>query len=524
MRNCIKVIACSVFLAVSLISSISESIQTVYAEGYVFLDLNRNRKMDPGEKGIPGIRVSNRRDIVLTNQQGKWRLPVLGRDTIFFVIKPKNYMTPVDDKKIPRFYYIHKPDGSPKLRYPGVQPTGELPKQINFPLYPQKEPEKFQALFFGDTQPRDIREIEYIAHDVVEDLIGSKAAFGVTLGDIVFDDLSLFEPLARTIALIGIPWYNVLGNHDENYDAKDDSDSDETFESFFGPSYYSFDYGPTHFVVLDDVVWHGAIPEENKRGFYTAGLGKTQLEWLRKDLSLCPPQQLVVLMMHIPMTEIEDRQELYRIIEKRPYVISISAHTHYQRHVFLTNKDGWRGAKPHHHVVNVTVCGSWWSGSPNELGIPHTTMRCGAPNGYSIFTFNRNQYSIEFRAAKSPHHYQMNIYAPETVSSSELSKTFVQVNVFGGSEKSRVEMKVGVNGSWKQMNKVEKPDPFYSKAYERDRLLKAPFYPLPAPINSPHLWEATLPTNLRKGMHPIFVRTKDMFGQTYTAVRSIRVD
>ena len=38
-------------------------------------------------------------------------------------------------------------------------------------------------------------------------MIGTKASFGVTLGDIMFDDLSLFRPQARNIALLGIPWY-----------------------------------------------------------------------------------------------------------------------------------------------------------------------------------------------------------------------------------------------------------------------------------------------------------------------------
>ncbi len=114
-------------------------------------------------------------------------------------------------------------------------------------------------MLFGDPQPRDIAEVEYIAHDVVEQIISEHAhdaAFGVTLGDIVFDDLSVMEPLNQAIALIGIPWYNVIGNHDLNLDAKDDSLSDETFERIYGPSYYSFDFGPAHFMVLDDVVWH----------------------------------------------------------------------------------------------------------------------------------------------------------------------------------------------------------------------------------------------------------------------------
>ena len=73
----------------------------------------------------------------------------------------------------------------------------------------------------------------------------------------MFDDLDLFKESNANLALIGIPWYNVVGNHDINFDSKDDAGSDETFHRFFGPNYYSFDHGPVHFIVLDDVDWSG---------------------------------------------------------------------------------------------------------------------------------------------------------------------------------------------------------------------------------------------------------------------------
>ena len=148
--------------------------------------------------------------------------------------------------KLPQFYYIHKPAGSPSQKFDGVKPTGPLPESIDFPLMPQEEPEQFKALLFGDTQPRNVQEVEYMAHDIIEQVVAEKAhgaSLGVTLGDIVFDDLSVFQPHNQAIALIGIPWYNVLGNHDINLDAPNDALSDETFESIYGPNYYSFDYG-----------------------------------------------------------------------------------------------------------------------------------------------------------------------------------------------------------------------------------------------------------------------------------------
>ncbi|MCW5946838.1 MAG: calcineurin-like phosphoesterase family protein [Fimbriimonadales bacterium] len=510
--------------AVAWLAALAVTAGAQTATGRVFVDSNRNGLFDPGEAVLPGVRVSNGVEIVLTDRRGIWELPY-DSDTIFFLIKPRGYMTAVDEYQLPKFYYIHKPAGSPAFRYPGVAPTGSLPASIDFPLYRRPEPDRFRALFFGDTQPRNLREIEYLAHDIVEPLIGkTDAMFGVTLGDIVFDDLSLFRPLNQVIALIGIPWYNVIGNHDINFDAKDDKQSTETFQSVYGPPYYSFDHGPTHFVVLDNIMWTGANEETGERGRYRGGLGKVQLEWLKRNLALVPEHQLVVLLMHIPLTDVEEKQEIYDLISKRPYCISVSAHTHFQEHRFITDRDGFKRPEPHHHIINVTTCGSWWQGAPDEFGVPHTTMRDGAPNGYSIFTFDGNQYSIEFRAARADASWQMNIISPPSISLAEVGDTWIYVNVFGGSEKSKVEMRVGSNGVWTAMTKTLEPDPSFQKMVERDRSLTAPFRPLPGAINSPHLWKLKLPGGLSKGTHPIHVRTTDMFGQTYLATRAIRIE
>ncbi|MEX2242289.1 MAG: calcineurin-like phosphoesterase family protein [Fimbriimonadaceae bacterium] len=505
-------------LALSLLPLLAQA-QT--AQGYVYEDANKNNKKDANERGIRGVRVSDQRQITTTDASGKWTLPA-SNDAIYFVIKPRGYKTKMGEHNLPHFYYIHKPNGSPTgTKYEGVKPTGPLPTSIDFPLYKQEEPTKFKAVMFADPQPRDVREVEYVTHDVVEKLIGTDAAFGVTLGDIAFDNLETFGPQNAAIGLIGIPWYNVIGNHDINLDSPDDHHSDETFNRVFGPAYYSFDYGPTHFIVLDDVEFLGA-----GKG-YRGGLGAEQMQWIKNDIALVPKNQLVVLMMHIPLVNVADRQDLYRLIETRPNVISISGHTHYQEHIFIGEKDGWKGIKPHHHTVNVTVSGSWWQGSPNELGIPHTTMRDGAPNGYSVFTFDGTKYSIEFRAAGSPDDHQMNIYAPEEVSREGASEVTVTVNVFGGSEKSVVEVRLN-DGAWVKMDKVLKPDPKYAEAVARDAQLQRPFRPLPAPMQSPHLWEVPLDRLFGGqrpywGSHTIEVRETDMFGKVHTSQRIIRL-
>jgi hypothetical protein len=502
----------------------AEPAVTKMARGIVFHDENGNQRYDAGEKTLAGMRVSNGREIVLTNEQGRYELPVAD-DTILFVIKPRGWRTPLSEDLLPRFYYVHKPSGSPALKFPGVAATGPLPDSVDFPLTPQEEPDKFQAILFGDPQPRNQKEVDFIAHDIVEELIGTEAVFGVTLGDIAFNDLNTMEPLNRTIALLGIPWYNVIGNHDINQDARNRQHANETYERIYGPSYYSFDYGPAHFLVLDDINW--LIDDTTGKFHYVGGFGPDQIAFIQRDLELVPEDQMVVLMMHIPLEGVGDRQQVYRLIEQRPFCISISGHTHFQEHRFITSDDGWRGPQPHHHIINVTVCGSWWSGVPDERGIPHALMSDGAPNGYSLIEFDGHEYRLEYVPAGRPRDYQMQIHVPESVAEDKLSETEVLVNVFAGSPRSKVEMRIG-GSEWLPMTRTAVPDPGLLALSEREmellELKKNAWTKPPKPKNSPHIWAAKLPAGCSPGTYAIEIRETDMFGAVHQGRRVIRVE
>ena len=97
-----------------------------FATGIVYHDANRNQKRDTGEQGIPNVAVSNGMDITETDAQGRWKLPS-SDDVIFFVLKPSGWMTPLNDHLLPRFHYIHKPNGSPPSSTP-TQKSAPTPR------------------------------------------------------------------------------------------------------------------------------------------------------------------------------------------------------------------------------------------------------------------------------------------------------------------------------------------------------------------------------------------------------------
>src|SRR5690606_17050644 len=238
------------FLGLALTSYVAFSQQTV--KGIVFEDLNGNGKKDRKEKGLGGVGVSNGEIVVSTDEKGSYSLPV-SDDNIIFVIKPAAYALPVNAQQLPQFYYRHKPNGSPEnFKYEGVKPTGPLPKSVDFALQPANDDKDFTTLLFGDPQPYSQEEVDHYAKGIVAELEGGvNARFGLSLGDLVGDMLTLHDPYIKATQKIGIPWFNVMGNHDMNYEAKHDSLSDETFERNFGPANYSFNYGDVHFIILD---------------------------------------------------------------------------------------------------------------------------------------------------------------------------------------------------------------------------------------------------------------------------------
>ena len=76
----------STSLVVLLVCSLGANpVSAKNAYGIVFEDRNENGVRDSGERGLPAIAVSNQRDVVLTDADGKWSLPY-GEDTVFLLL------------------------------------------------------------------------------------------------------------------------------------------------------------------------------------------------------------------------------------------------------------------------------------------------------------------------------------------------------------------------------------------------------------------------------------------------------
>ncbi|SEF76995.1 Calcineurin-like phosphoesterase [Methylobacterium sp. 190mf] len=481
---------------------------------------------------LPGVLVSNGREIARTDERGRYRLPMPG-DGAVFVIKPPGYALPRDADNVPRHSYIHQPGGTPAelgLRYRGLAPTGPLPASIDFTLTRADEPDDFDVVLFTDPQPESRFELDHVRDTAVARAMAIPAAFGLTTGDVLFDDLSLYGRSNRIVGRIGLPWYSLPGNHDLNMQAPDARYSRETWKRVFGAPTYAFRHGRAWFVMLDNVEWLGP-PVPVGANTYRGRIGDRGLAFLRNLLAEIPRDDLIVLAMHIPLhtetgpeeprTHTTDRAALLDLLAGRK-VLSLAGHTHTTEHHYLA--DG------HHHHVLTAVSGSWWSGPDTRTGIPSADSRDGTPNGFHVLSIRGTDYTTRYVAAQGQPDETMRILfeselragAPEVVRLTRpvqglrppvpqdaLADTTLVVNVFDGGPRTRLAFRVG-DAPPKPMARTRRPDPFVTELYERYPETKKSWVKA---VPSTHIWTARLPDDLAPGAHRVTVEGADEYGR-----------
>jgi len=504
---------------------------------------------DEGGRGLAGVMVSNGGAVVPTDADGRWRLPLSPGESAF-VIKPSGWMVPLDPvTRLPRFAHVYAPEGTPAalgLRYAGLPPSGALPDEIVFRLRRQTEPAAFSAVLLTDPQPESAIELGYVRDDVAARIGGERAAFGVTLGDLMFDDLSLYDRHNRIIGALGMPWWNLPGNHDMNLDAPDDRYSRETFIRHFGARHAAFQYGGATFLLLDNVEFLG-IAHDGKTQ-YRGHFGARQLGFVRSVLDNVAPEQPVIACFHIPLrTAVGDAPSLSAIdahdflavLGRRRNCVSFAGHTHTNEHHYLGATEGFAGGEHHHHVL-AAGSGSWWSGPVDAGGIPAALQTDGCPNGFFVLDVTPGGSAARFVPAHDPAMGQIRLgldapmhgTAPEVireyppgalshgpVATAALGATRLLANLFDGGPHSRMTAAFD-GGAALPMDHALRVDPFVQDVYARAGATKKPW--VQAGIST-HLWQIALPATLGAGAHHVQVRGVDEHGRAHAASMILEV-
>ena len=350
--------------------------------------------------GVAGVPVTDGRSVVQTGADGRFDLTAASTQPFVYLSVPAGYQIPQNETGTARVYRpLQAQGGAMKTQF-------ELP-----PMRRSDEAHAFVVL--ADPQTQTEAEMRKFHDEIVPDVqqtaaaMGDRPLFGVGCGDLMYDDLSLFPEYERAVQRMGLPFWQVVGNHDLDFSASTDPGSTATFRQYFGPEYYSFDRGAVHYVVLDDVFWPGSDGFGSGTDDYIGYLDAAQLAWLEQDLALVEDGHTVVVFTHIPPLsmayarndrdepggrgQVKNRAALYELLD--PFDAHIlSGHVHENAHRFERGR--------HEHVIG-TTCGAWWSGP---------ICYDGTPKGYAVYEVDGEDVRWRYQSAGHDASHQMHLY------------------------------------------------------------------------------------------------------------------
>lgn len=446
-------------------------------------------KVHSNGKGIAGVAVTDGTVIALTDKNGNYSFDALPGSEFVYISTPAGYAF-THEKGIAKFYQQ-------------LNATDSIIADFSLEKLDVNDENHFFVVW-ADTQMISNDDVELLKSQSVPDLqqlvktYPTNSLFhGIGCGDLVWDKFELFKGYKEAVETTGITFFNVIGNHDMDIDTRSDEMSSKTFKQQFGPTYYSFNRGSIHYVVLDDVFFIGAGKQ------YIGYITENQLSWLEKDLKNVQPGSTVVVSLHIPTNTgaarrnkkeaelgsvVANRKQLYKILS--PYKVHfMSGHTHFN--------DVWEEGNMMEHNHG-TVCGAWWTGP---------VCGDGTPNGYGVYEVKGNEISWYYKSTGKPANYQLNLFKKGAL------KEFpdeVVANVWNWDPGWKVEwIEDGVEKGLMEQRVAY--DPLAVELYAGPELPKK--HKFVEPTLADHLFFARPSQNA----HHIMVRVTDRFGKIFSS-------
>lgn len=441
-----------------------------------FDQLARNKivqgRVSDGRKGIARVAISDGYNVVLTDVNGNYSIEVNDKATNLFMSTPSGYEFKTD-------YHVAR-----QYETLGSRNTYDFKLQAL-----KRNDNKHNFIIWADPQVKTKKDVQQMMETSVADVqqlvkqMGRDVlVHGVSVGDIVWDNHALFPDYNQAVAQMGIPFFQALGNHDMDYRMGGDESSDKTFKEIYGPTYYSFNRGKAHYIVLDDVRYLGT------ERLYDGYISEEQLSWMAKDLQHVAKDQLVIICLHIPVhNSVKNREDFYAVVEGYQHVHVMSGHTHYN-----VNKIQ-NGVYEHNHGA---VCGAWWTGP---------ICSDGTPRGYGVYEVNGTELKWYYKATGKPKEHQLSLFV-ETLTN---QKRFI-ANVWNWDPDWEVvyELDGKLMG---EPEKIDGYDPLSVTLYKGDKL------PSPRSFAEPHRTGHLFMAHFNPSVKKVKVIATDRFGERFVA-------
>lgn len=493
-------------------------------------------------KGVPGVVVSDGYEVTVTDSEGRYYLSSLKKAGFVFISVPGNYEV-TNTGSAPQFFKR-------------VSNSLDAIEQRDFSLL-KVDNDKHVVLSLADWHLANRNnDLEQFTSKVLPDINatinkyssdGTKV-YALTLGDLTWDGywysnnfgLNEYVPYMNKI---NAPVFNLIGNHDNDPYFANDWDAENKYRDVLGPTYYSFNLGKVHYVVLDSVEYintggtQGTIGSRN----YSERLTNNQLEWLKKDLATITDKSTpIVLAIHTPLykqpsldangnqintVDLLNGDVLKNIVSEFTKVHVLSGHTH----INYTVEEG--NIMEHNTAA---ICATWWWTGKNGYANNHI-CKDGSPGGYGIWKMNGNDIKWLYKSIGYTEDYQFRAYdlnsvhitsakyAPNStdallapysdVYATPSSNNEVLINVWGYDVQWKIE--VTENNQPLKVSRVKEKDPLHIISYEALRL-NAGATPTDAfeTEKTPHFFKVKATTV----NSTLTIKVTDRFGNVYTEI------
>lgn len=377
---------------------------------------------------LAGVLVSDGCRVVTTDSQGEYSLPVdIDSGRFVFITTPRGYWTE-------QFY----------------QSLGRPPKpgNVDFELQSCEQPDRFEFIFLSDIHlGHSGPGIAKFKDSLAEiNRFDPQPAFLLCQGDICLQG-GVGPQYMECLKTAQMPVRNGPGNHEMML--KHDNPRDD-FERLFGPTYFSFDWGPAHIIVLDG---NKPVPGEEGWQAVQGAIEGSELQWLEADLEAQPEGKPIIVGVHIPIVstyperrqhspdnapywEIINDKTITELLTKYKVKLVLQGHMHENERITV------RGVE---YVETISICGSWWrAGTGLERGVD------GTPRGYRIVSVDGSSVTHRYRSTCESFVDQQGEWYPMEQTIDDTTKADFVFNCYDAPNDSKAEARID-DGAWQPM-------------------------------------------------------------------------
>ncbi len=363
--------------------------------------------------GVENVVVSDGAEVTVTNEKGIYQLKSAKKWGYVFISVPSGYEVP-SVGVLPQFHRA-------------LKNSADVVERADFKLEKVDGQDSYKIFMLGDmhlaNRTGDLGQFAQFTSDLTDYMTRHKGEkmYALTLGDMTWDlywysNSYYFPQYLNTVnsQIKNLQIFHTMGNHDNDFQTRSDYDAAVKYVVQICPTYYSFNIGKVHYVVMDDIDCSSYDGTESRN--YVKSLSAEQLDWLAKDLSHVAKTTPVVVAMHAqvfyPTTsgfKIDHDQvntlRLFDILDG--YTVRfVTGHTH---KLFNVTPDAPIVDGHNFREYNSgSVCASWWWSGNLTPGIHIGTD--GTPGGYGIWDVTGTDFQCLYKSTGWPEEYQFRSY------------------------------------------------------------------------------------------------------------------